>query len=121
MPTPARLAWITGASSGIGRALALRLARDGWRVVASARNAEALAALAAAAPGIVPMALDVTDEAAVARTVAAIEATHGDIALAVLNAGTHAPMGADDFSTATLRRLIDLNVMGVAHALAPLP
>jgi NAD(P)-dependent dehydrogenase (short-subunit alcohol dehydrogenase family) len=120
MPTPPRLAWITGASSGIGRALALHLARDGWRVAASARNADALAALAAASPGIVPVPLDVTDERAVAAAVAAIEDAHGPIALAVLNAGTHEAMGAEDFSAAPLRRLIDLNLMGVANALAAL-
>jgi NADP-dependent 3-hydroxy acid dehydrogenase YdfG len=115
---PPRLAWITGASSGIGRALALHLASTGWRVAASARNEAALATLAATADGIVPLPLDVTDADAVARAVAAIEAAHGPIALAVLNAGTHEAMTADDFSVATLRRLIDLNFMGVAHGLA---
>ncbi len=118
MPNLPRVAWITGASSGIGRALALRLARDGWRVAASARNADALAALAAEAGGIVAVPLDVTNETAVAQAVTAIEAAHGPIALAVLNAGTHEPMGAEDFSAATLRRLIDINLMGVANALA---
>lgn len=111
---------ITGASSGIGRALALQLARDGWRVAVSARNTEALAALAAEAACIVAVPLDVTDEGAVARAVATIEAAHGPIALAVLNAGTHERMTAEDFSLATLRRLIDLNFMGVANALAAL-
>lgn len=120
MSTPPRLAWITGASSGIGRALALQLARDGWRVAVSARNAEALTALAAETTGIVAVPLDVTDEGAVARAVATIEAAHGPIALAVLNAGTHERMTAEDFSVATLRRLIDLNFMGVANALAAL-
>ncbi|HYE48645.1 MAG TPA: SDR family NAD(P)-dependent oxidoreductase, partial [Azospirillaceae bacterium] len=66
------IAWITGASSGIGEAVALRLAAAGWTVAASARGAEKLAALAARAPGpgrIVPAPLDVTDREAVRHTV----------------------------------------------------
>lgn len=115
------LTWITGASSGIGRALALRLAREGAPVVASARNAEALAALEREGAGrIIASPLDVTDHAAVAAAVAAIEGTHGPIARAILNAGTHVPMSADDFSAATVRALIDINLMGAANALEAL-
>ena len=115
------VAWITGASSGIGEALARRLARDGQRVAVSARGATALEALAATDPAhIVPMALDVTDAAACAAAVAEIETRCGAIDLAVLNAGTHHPMSADDFSAATLRRLLEINLLGVAHCLEPL-
>jgi NADP-dependent 3-hydroxy acid dehydrogenase YdfG len=115
------VAWITGASSGIGAALAQRLAQDGQRVVVSARNAAALDTLAAAPHGrLIAAPLDVTDPVACAQAVAGIEAMHGPIDLAVLNAGTHRPMSAADFSAATLRSLFDLNVMGVAHCLEPL-
>jgi NADP-dependent 3-hydroxy acid dehydrogenase YdfG len=62
-------AWITGASSGLGYALARRMAVDGWRVAASARSAEALAELAKDAGNlsgeIQAVPLDVTDPAAV--------------------------------------------------------
>jgi short-subunit dehydrogenase len=106
--------WITGASAGIGRALALRFARAGYRVAASARGAEALASLAAEAGGrIEAIPLDVTDGAAMRQTVARLE----PISLAVLNAGSHSPMGAADFSVEKLRRLFEVNVFGVAHGL----
>ena len=115
------VAWVTGASSGIGEALALRLARDGRRVIASARNAAALDDLARRADGrIAPAPLDVTDAAACASRVDEIEAAHGEIALAVLNAGTHRPMSADDFTVETMRALVEINLMGVANCLAPL-
>jgi NAD(P)-dependent dehydrogenase (short-subunit alcohol dehydrogenase family) len=116
----AGLAWITGASSGIGRALALRLARDGRTVVASARNADALSDLAREAGGrVLPAPLDVTDLAAVTRTVGAIERNYGPIALAVLNAGTHLPLSADNFSAEKFRKLVEINLMGTVNCLEP--
>ena len=90
--TPADdVAWITGASSGIGRATALELVRRGWTVAATARRREELDALAVEALGgpgrILPFACDVTDSGAMAACVAAIEAAAGPVALAFLNAG----------------------------------
>lgn len=114
-------AWITGASSGIGRALALRLARAGWRVAVSARSRKDLDTLAQeGGDKLSPYPLDVTDRAAVAETVDAIEREQGPIALAVLNAGTHQPMLAREFSTDVVDKLLRLNVAGVAHSLEAL-
>lgn len=119
-----RVAWITGASSGIGAALARRLARAGWQVAASARRADRLAALAEDAgdgPGrIVPVALDVTDARAVEDAVARIEHEVGPIAQAVLNAGTHIPVRAEALRVEDFRRLVDLNLLGTVHCLAAL-
>jgi len=115
-------AWITGASSGIGRSLALRLAREGWHVVISARRQGELETVAAETTHgpITPWALDVTDGAAVADAVRAIEAKHGPIALAVLNAGTHQPMTAQNFRAEVVDRLLRLNVTGGATCLEAL-
>lgn len=115
--------WITGASTGIGRAVALRLARSGRVVVASARSADALAALTRenTAPGRVEaLALDVTDAAAVAAAVERIEATIAPIALALLNAGSHRPVYADKFDAADFRALAELNLFGTVNCLAAL-
>ncbi|SIS36687.1 SDR family NAD(P)-dependent oxidoreductase [Insolitispirillum peregrinum] len=117
-----RIAWVTGAGKGIGAAVAVALAREGWTVAVSARTADDLERLARQVGdvpgGIHPVPLDVTDEDAVARAVAVIEQTLGPIELAILNAGTHCPMDVDDFSCATLRRLWEVNVMGTSHCLA---
>lgn len=112
--------WITGASSGIGRALAVHLAGEGMRVFASARSEDALLGLAAEAGEIVPVPLDVTDGKAVAQAIADMERRHGPLDAAVLNAGTHSPMGLEDFSAATARRLIEVNYMGVVHGMEAL-
>ncbi|MGV8839694.1 MAG: SDR family NAD(P)-dependent oxidoreductase [Bauldia sp.] len=117
------IAWVTGASKGIGRAVALALARRGWTVAASARNEVGLADVVRAAPPngrIVAFPLDVTDAGAVARTMADIGAALGPIDLAVLNAGTHVPIAADAFDLAAFRTLVETNLMGAANCLAAL-
>lgn len=117
-----RVVWITGAGKGIGRALALVMARDGWSVAASARTKADLMALAAEAPpGTVhPFVLDVIDEQATGQVFQDISSKLGVPDLAVLNAGTHLPMSADEFSVETLRKLVDVNLMGTANGLAHL-
>jgi NAD(P)-dependent dehydrogenase (short-subunit alcohol dehydrogenase family) len=112
-------AFITGASTGIGRALAIRLAVAGWRVVAAARSAADLNEVAAAGPPgrIRALPLDVTDAAAVSRAVSEVEVTIGPIVLAVLNAGTHRPVRAATFKAADFRALIELNLMGTVNCL----
>jgi NAD(P)-dependent dehydrogenase (short-subunit alcohol dehydrogenase family) len=118
-------AWITGASSGIGRAVALELARGGWTVVATARRLGELEALvleasAAGHPGaIFAMPGDVTDRAGMEALVGAIEALKGPIALAFLNAGISPPIGERIFDVEEFRNVLEVNVMGVAHGLGP--
>jgi NAD(P)-dependent dehydrogenase (short-subunit alcohol dehydrogenase family) len=112
--------WITGASSGIGRELAIRLAKEGSKVAVSARSADKLAEVAALQPGIVAFPLDVTDGAATQATVAAIEALLGPIDLAVLNAGTWDPMSAKDFSGARANASMQVNYIGPANGIEAL-
>jgi short-subunit dehydrogenase len=115
--------WITGASTGIGRAVALRLARAGHLVVASARSADALDALGReeVAPGrIEALALDITNAAAVAVAAERIESIIAPISLALLNAGSHRPVYADKFDAADFRELAELNLFGTVNCLAAL-
>lgn len=117
------VAWITGAGKGIGRSVALEMARRGWAVAASARTESDLSALAheAARDGgtIVPFVLDVTDCAAASRAVEQIEDQLGGIDLALLNAGTYVPFGVEDFTADGFGRQFDINVMGTVNCLAP--
>ncbi len=114
-------AWVTGASGGIGRALCLALAAEGWTVYATARSAEKLEALGREATGpgrILPLPGDVTDPQAMEAAVAEIEAA-GPLALAVLNAGVYLPMRAQSFDAAAAKTTFDVNLTGVANGLAP--
>jgi NAD(P)-dependent dehydrogenase (short-subunit alcohol dehydrogenase family) len=116
-----RSAWVTGAGSGIGRALALRLAREGWNVAVSARTARDLASLGAEAPDrIHAFPLDVTDAEAVIEAIASIENDLGPLDLAVLNAGTYARDTAAHFDAVAFRTTVDVNLMGAVHCLAAL-
>jgi NAD(P)-dependent dehydrogenase (short-subunit alcohol dehydrogenase family) len=117
-------AWITGSSSGLGRALAQRMAADGWHVAASARSDGLLNDLETAREGqtgrIRAFPLDVTDPEATAATVEAIQAELGPINQAVLNAGSHKPVSADGLVAAHFRELVELNLMGTVNCLQAL-
>ncbi|MDQ0455503.1 SDR family NAD(P)-dependent oxidoreductase [Rhizobium paknamense] len=113
-----KIAWITGASSGIGRALALKLVGEGFRVAASARNADALAALASeAGDSILAYPLDITDRDAVKATAARIEADLGPIQWAVFSAGNYLRERPTAFDSEKLRQMVELNIVGTGHCL----
>ena len=120
MPTskvPWKVVWITGASSGIGRDLVLKLAERGATVAASARSADKLSELAAINPAIVPVPVDVTDLVAMRNAVTHITKEVGPIDLAILNAGVWHPMGAHEFSADKVLQSMEVNYNGVVNAL----
>lgn len=121
-PSTAGCVWITGASSGIGAALALELVRRGYRIAASARGAGDLDALAGrATPGAIAcFPLDVTDHGAVLEAAAAIEGQCGSILGAVFCAGTFRPIAADGFDAKAALEQVAVNLGGVIHPLEPL-
>jgi NAD(P)-dependent dehydrogenase (short-subunit alcohol dehydrogenase family) len=105
---------ITGCSSGIGRATALRLARrDGLTVYATARRTETLADLAAA--GCRVLSLDVTDEKSMAAAVQAVEAEHGSVGVLVNNAGYGEYGTVEETSLDRVRDQFETNVFGLAR------
>lgn len=115
------LAFVTGASAGIGRATALELAQRGFKVAATARRAEELNQLAAIRPEqIFAYPADVTQVADVAALIARIESEHGPIALAFLNAGLSLHAERNGFTVALLAKTYGVNINGVANCLEPL-
>jgi NAD(P)-dependent dehydrogenase (short-subunit alcohol dehydrogenase family) len=108
-----RAALITGCSSGIGHATALRLHKTGFEVYATARRPESLADLAAA--GIRTLPLDVTDEASMTAVVDQITAEQGAVAVLVNNAGYELAGPVEEIPLAEGRRQFDTNFFGLAR------
>ncbi|HEY0388276.1 MAG TPA: SDR family NAD(P)-dependent oxidoreductase [Gaiellales bacterium] len=106
--------WITGASSGIGEALARELAGRGARVAVTARRADRLEQLAAGR-GIVPVPADVSDREMVLAAEETVRSELGGLDMAILNAGTFGQMDVTAWDTAAYRRHVDVNLMGLVH------
>ena len=113
-------AWITGASSGIGAALAAELAERGWIVAISARRESDLQRVAAQHENIHSFVCDVTDRDAMAKTVSDIETELGPIALGVMNAGIYLPTALPTFDATLFDRTFEVNLNGTVNGLAAL-
>ncbi|MFN4057777.1 MAG: SDR family NAD(P)-dependent oxidoreductase [Roseinatronobacter sp.] len=106
--------WLVGASEGLGRALAQQLAAAGAIVIVSARNADALADLAASLPNNArAVAVDVADCASV---VAAAEQV-GPVDGLVWLAGVYWPMPAQEWNAEQVEAMCDINLTGAARVL----
>jgi NADP-dependent 3-hydroxy acid dehydrogenase YdfG len=121
-----RVAVITGASSGIGRASALLLAARGAKVAVLARRKEALdtlvAEITAAGGEAIAVAVDVTDQASVAAAAAQVASAYGRADLVFNNAGVMLPGAIEEGKLGEWEQQIDLNVTGVMrviHAFVP--
>jgi NAD(P)-dependent dehydrogenase (short-subunit alcohol dehydrogenase family) len=111
---------ITGASSGLGRALALEYAGRGWKVIAVARSAERLAEVvnlglqANATSQILPLSLDVTDNTAVDKAIQQIAMMVPQLDLVMLNAGTCEYVDLPDWPLDAFQRTFAINFHAVA-------
>ncbi|WP_244647024.1 oxidoreductase [Sphingomonas sp. CFBP 8760] len=115
MTLPADPVWfITGCSTGFGRALAERVLARGWRVVATARDAARVADLADGADDrVLAVALDVTDPAQVAAAVTTAEARFGRIDVLVNNAGYGYQASIEEGEDDEIRAQFEANVFGL--------
>jgi short-subunit dehydrogenase len=112
--------WLTGASSGIGAALARLLATQGHRLAISSRSAERLQAVAGQQENIDVFPLDVTDRAAVKACVDSIEKQLGAIDWAILNAGDYTPMPLSEFSVEQFEKINKVNYLSAVYCLESL-
>src|SRR5690349_24140578 len=104
---------ITGCSSGIGRAAALRLHDAGFTVYATARRTDALTDVASR--GLRTVALDVTDEQSMTQAVAAVEADAGPVGVLINNAGYGLYGPVEQVPMAEIRRQFETNFFGLVR------
>jgi 3-oxoacyl-[acyl-carrier protein] reductase len=117
-----KVALVTGGSSGIGLAIAARLAAEGCKVAIAGRQRTKLDAAAAEIPGARGFTADVRDPAQVARLADDVIADFGRIDIVVSNAGTHLPGRMEDVETGALAQHLETKVLGaweLAKRVAP--
>jgi NAD(P)-dependent dehydrogenase (short-subunit alcohol dehydrogenase family) len=113
MPGPSKAVLITGSSSGIGHATALRLAGSGWKVYATARQPETLTGLSEA--GCETLALDVTDEGSMRAAVDAVEQAEEAVGVLINNAGYSQSGAIETVPLDVVRRQFETNVFGLVR------
>ena len=117
---PWNTAWITGASTGIGRSIAVKLAAAGVKVAASARTEANLADLSAQHPNITAVPLDVSDRHSVMDNAVPRGGQIGEIDLAILNAGVWHPSWAKDLAGDKAAQSMSVNYLGVVYCIEAL-
>ncbi|MFC5757218.1 SDR family oxidoreductase [Rhizobium sp. GCM10022189] len=122
MSIQGKTALITGASSGIGAATALKLAKNGVKVGLAARRADRLAALVAEIERdggqAVALEMDVVDSASVASGVAKLAEAFGTIDILFNNAGLMPLSDVEALKVEEWHRMVDVNIKGVLHTTA---
>lgn len=121
---PNKVVWITGASSGIGRSVAIEFARRGLSVALSARGVDGLEQTARECGGnrAVVVPLDVNDRAANHEAAARIAGILGGLDIAFLNAGTCEYVDVQRFDAQLCERVMRSNFVGIANGIeAALP
>ncbi|NJM68387.1 MAG: SDR family NAD(P)-dependent oxidoreductase [Acaryochloris sp. RU_4_1] len=108
-----KVALVTGASAGIGKAIVRQLLQDGWIVYGAARRAEKMADIQA--EGAKVLSLDVTSDRSMETAVEEILNTEGHIDALVNNAGYGSYGALEDVSIAEAKHQFEVNVFGLAH------
>lgn len=112
------IVWITGASSGIGAAVALEMANRGWQVAISARSRDKLDKIAELHSNIKAIACDVTDRDGMSKTAQKIEAEIGSLAMIIANAGIYLPTHFPKFDVSIFDDSFAVNLTGTVNMIA---
>tara|TARA_B100000700_G_scaffold154212_1_gene171158 strand:+ start:1703 stop:2458 length:756 start_codon:yes stop_codon:yes gene_type:complete len=107
--------WITGASSGIGKALAIKFAKEGWQVAASARRENLLKELNIQNPNIHPFPLDVKNESEIKNTFQNIIEKFKTVDISVFCTGIHDPNAEKKLNSEKIREIMETNFFGTLN------
>ena len=109
--------WITGASSGIGEASARKFAKEGWKVIISARRVELLEKLSID-ENIFSYPLDVTDSVKAKEVFKKIIEDHGQVDLCLFSSGTYERKSEKELDVQNIRHVIEVNFLGVINCVS---
>ena len=112
-----KVVWITGASSGIGRALSIRFANEGWIVAASARRENLLIELNKENHNIHSYPLDVTNAEQCKSVFKKILEDFKDIKICVFGTGINNPKAEKEFNLENVRKIMEVNFFGIMNSI----
>ena len=115
--TEKKIIWITGASSGIGKALAIKFAEKGWTVAASARRENLLDELNKINSNIYSFPLDVTEIENCKLVANKIIEKFGGIDICVFGTGMHDPKSEKKFNLSKIREIMEVNYFGTMNSI----
>ena len=108
--------WITGASSGIGKALALKFAEKGWQVAASARRESLLNEMSKSNKNIFSFPLDVTDNEKCKEVFNKIKEKFNEIDISVFCTGIHDPKSEKKLNLESIKKIMNVNFFGTINS-----
>ena len=109
--------WITGGSTGIGKALAIRFANEGWNVAISARRENLLSELSEKYENISPFPLDVTDKESCKRIFNQVKQKFGEIDICFFSTGTWDPKKEKDIDVEQIENVFKTNFFGTVNSI----
>jgi short-subunit dehydrogenase len=112
-----KVIWITGASSGIGRALAIKFANEGWIVAASARRESLLEELCKINKNIYSFPLDVTSIEQCKSVFKSIVEKFNDVEISIFGTGIHDPKSEKEFNLEKIRKIMEVNYFGTMNSI----
>ena len=112
-----KVIWITGASSGIGKALAIKFANEGWKVAISARRENLLNEISKSHDGIFSYPLDVTDSEKCKSVFNDIKEKFKDIDISVFSTGIHDPKSEKSLNLDKVRQIMEVNFFGTVNSI----
>ena len=109
--------WITGASSGIGKSLALKFAQEGWKVAISARRENLLDEISKSNENITAFPLDVTDNEKCKSVFSQVKEKLGEVDISVFCTGIHDPKSEKTLNLEKVRKIMEVNFFGTVNSI----
>jgi short-subunit dehydrogenase len=109
--------WITGASSGIGRALALKFSKEGWQVAASARRENLLNEISQSNENIFSFPLDVTDSEKCKEVFNQVKKKFNEIDISLFCTGIHDPKSEKKLNLESITKIMNTNFFGTINSI----